>query len=705
MNRPVRLVALLVALVACLLAPSAASAQGSCPCIGVRADRRAERRRGRRLAARGRDEVQLLAGGLHHRAALLQAGEQHRRPRRAPLDRRRPAARRGHVHRRDRLGLAGGPARPRRCRSRPGTDLRRLLPLESAGRFANTPAYFTSPVTRGPADGARAPATASTATARPSFPTDTWNASNYWVDVTFEQTPGDRTAPKVATRRPPPTTPTGVGPVATVTATFDEAIDAATVSGTTVTLRNGAATRCPRPSPTTRARARRRSRPSCRARLRDDLHGDGQGRRHRRGRHRRQPARRRQGLVLHDVAGLPVHGLRADRRPARRRARRLAVEVGMKFRATEDGFITALRFYKQPSNTGTHVGHLWTGARPAARRGHVRRPRPPSGWQEEQLAQPGRRSPRTRRTSRPTTSTHRPRSPSARRPRAPARQRPARGPGRRRERRQRRLQVRPERVPRPDLQRHQLLGRRRLHARARRRTRGRRRCSRDTPAADADRRPGQHEDHRDVRRADRPPHAQRRRARAQGRGRQRPRRRGELRRGDPHRDAHAHGRRSSSGKTYRATLKSGNAGVTDLAGNQLAADDRVDVQHAAAVPVHRVRRPAPSLRQRGGRRSAADRGRHEVPADRGRLHHPPALLQAREQHRHARRQPVDELGRSARDRHVHRRRPASGWQEVTLPNAVPVVKDTHLRRLLLLAAGLLRVRPGRSSPRPTTRRR
>ena len=34
----------------------------------------------------------------------------------------------------------------------------------------------------------------------------------------------------------------------------------------------------------------------------------------------------------------------------------------MKFRSDEDGYITALRFYKQPNNTGTHVGHLWSGS-------------------------------------------------------------------------------------------------------------------------------------------------------------------------------------------------------------------------------------------------------------------------------------------------------------------------------------------------------
>jgi hypothetical protein len=37
-----------------------------------------------------------------------------------------------------------------------------------------------------------------------------------------------------------------------------------------------------------------------------------------------------------------------------------AVEVGMKFRSDTAGYITGVRFYKSPANTGTHVGHLWT---------------------------------------------------------------------------------------------------------------------------------------------------------------------------------------------------------------------------------------------------------------------------------------------------------------------------------------------------------
>jgi hypothetical protein len=37
-----------------------------------------------------------------------------------------------------------------------------------------------------------------------------------------------------------------------------------------------------------------------------------------------------------------------------------AVEVGLKFRPSVGGYISGLRFYKGPGNTGTHVGNLWS---------------------------------------------------------------------------------------------------------------------------------------------------------------------------------------------------------------------------------------------------------------------------------------------------------------------------------------------------------
>ena len=36
-----------------------------------------------------------------------------------------------------------------------------------------------------------------------------------------------------------------------------------------------------------------------------------------------------------------------------------AVELGVKFRSDQAGYISGIRFYKGPTNTGTHVGSLW----------------------------------------------------------------------------------------------------------------------------------------------------------------------------------------------------------------------------------------------------------------------------------------------------------------------------------------------------------
>jgi hypothetical protein len=37
-----------------------------------------------------------------------------------------------------------------------------------------------------------------------------------------------------------------------------------------------------------------------------------------------------------------------------------AIELGIKFRSDVAGYVTGLRFYKDASNVGTHYGHLWT---------------------------------------------------------------------------------------------------------------------------------------------------------------------------------------------------------------------------------------------------------------------------------------------------------------------------------------------------------
>lgn len=64
-----------------------------------------------------------------------------------------------------------------------------------------------------------------------------------------------------------------------------------------------------------------------------------------------------------------------------------AIEVGVKFRSDTDGYITALRFYKGASNTGAHVGHLWTsGGTMLSEATFVNET--PSGWQQVDLPAP-----------------------------------------------------------------------------------------------------------------------------------------------------------------------------------------------------------------------------------------------------------------------------------------------------------------------------
>jgi fibronectin type 3 domain-containing protein len=64
-----------------------------------------------------------------------------------------------------------------------------------------------------------------------------------------------------------------------------------------------------------------------------------------------------------------------------------AVELGVKFRSDVNGFVTGLRFYKGPQNTGPHVGNLWTndGALLAS---VTFTDESASGWQEVDLPSP-----------------------------------------------------------------------------------------------------------------------------------------------------------------------------------------------------------------------------------------------------------------------------------------------------------------------------
>ncbi len=64
-----------------------------------------------------------------------------------------------------------------------------------------------------------------------------------------------------------------------------------------------------------------------------------------------------------------------------------AVELGVRFRASTDGFVTGIRFYKPSVSTGTHVGSLWTNT--GTRLANVTfTNESASGWQQALFATP-----------------------------------------------------------------------------------------------------------------------------------------------------------------------------------------------------------------------------------------------------------------------------------------------------------------------------
>jgi hypothetical protein len=73
-----------------------------------------------------------------------------------------------------------------------------------------------------------------------SFPDQSWNASNYWVDVVFSTTQVADTTPPVITSRVPVNGATNVTLASPISVTFNESLDPATVTSSTFELRNTA---------------------------------------------------------------------------------------------------------------------------------------------------------------------------------------------------------------------------------------------------------------------------------------------------------------------------------------------------------------------------------------------------------------------------------------------------------------------------------
>ncbi|BCT75478.1 hypothetical protein SCMU_13200 [Sinomonas cyclohexanicum] len=189
-----------------------------------------------------------------------------------------------------------------------------------------------------------------------SFPTGSYNATNYWVDAVFN--PGAAAAPVVVAVSPVQGA-TGVAQSSTVSATFDQAVDSSSASftltpsgGTAVAgttgnvLATGTYSFTPSSplSPTTTYTASVSGVKSATGQVMASAYSwsftTGSS-----------------GYAcpcsLFGPSSVPATVTVNDSN---------AVELGMQFTSDAAGSVTALRFYKGAQNTGTHVGHLWTSS-------------------------------------------------------------------------------------------------------------------------------------------------------------------------------------------------------------------------------------------------------------------------------------------------------------------------------------------------------
>ena len=108
------------------------------------------------------------------------------------------------------------------------------------GHYSFDANYFTTTGVDNPplhllANGADGPDGIYAYSSTSTFPTSTFNSSNYWVDITFTASGADTTPPTVASFSPPNGSTT-VNPSSAITATFSEAIDPTTVNSNTFQL-------------------------------------------------------------------------------------------------------------------------------------------------------------------------------------------------------------------------------------------------------------------------------------------------------------------------------------------------------------------------------------------------------------------------------------------------------------------------------------
>jgi len=196
------------------------------------------------------------------------------------------------------------------------------------------------------------------------FPNSSWNATNYWVDVVFTTSaPAADTIPPTV-QSVSPAAGASVSSTSIVSATFSEAMNAATIGSTTFDLRDGGGGLVPATvgynAPTQTATLMPTVPLVAGTSYTARVHGGAAGASVKDAAGNALAADMTWNFTIATgpvcpcgLWGTPTIGV-ADAGDGS------AVELGVKFRAEVDGYVTGVRYYKSAANSGIHVGNLWT---------------------------------------------------------------------------------------------------------------------------------------------------------------------------------------------------------------------------------------------------------------------------------------------------------------------------------------------------------
>jgi len=233
----------------------------------------------------------------------------------------------------------------------------------SLGHYAVSKGYFSAPYSNGSLQ--VSPGGGVYAYGRGGLPTQSYLSSNYWVDVVFTTVPPADNTPPTMVSISPAGSATGVATNAAITITFSEALNAATVTAGTIVLRDANNNVVPTAIAYNVANRTVTLTPSGAlansttytltvagsANGVKDLAGNALG------------ANVASSFTTIAALGPTASLWSNSATPAiADSGDGQAIELGVRFTATVNGFVTGITFYKSAANTGIHTGSLWTAS-------------------------------------------------------------------------------------------------------------------------------------------------------------------------------------------------------------------------------------------------------------------------------------------------------------------------------------------------------